>query len=348
MHGGSVDKNLPARPNLDHLRRQAKQLLKQLNDGNRDAKRTFAEHLPALKGKQPDARALKLADAHTVVARQAGYASWPALARHVEQLRALEGEWLMDLLEIEGNVLLAAGAKLLMDGDRFRVESVEATYEGVFTIDVEQEPAHIDIEFVSGPEAGETIRGIYVLSGDRLTMCLGLVGATRPTQLASTPGSQHALEHLHRASAARPTDVTGGTPPPPSPEPERSDAAAFEVELTDLYRRLAGEWTAVELATGGRALPATMLAHGKRTMTGNEVKVVFGGQTMVHAKVRIDDTRSPIAIDYLGLSGKAKGVVTRGIMEWVGDDARFMMAPAGAPRPATFTGAGTLSRWRRV
>ena len=348
MHGGSVDKNLPARPNLDHLRRQAKTLLKQLNDGNRDAKRAFAEHLPALKGKQPDVRALKLADAHTVVARQAGYASWPALARHVEQLRTLEGEWHMDRLEVEANVMPAAGAKLLMDGDRFRVESIEATYEGVFTIDVEQEPAHIDIEFVSGPEAGETIRGIYVLSGDRLTMCLGLVGAKRPTQLASTPGSQHALEHLHRASVARPANVTGGTPPPPAPEPERGDAAAFEVELTELYRRLAGEWTAVELATGGRALPATMLAHGKRMMTGNEVKVVFGGQTMVHAKVRIDDTCSPIAIDYLGLSGKAKGVVTRGIMEWVGDDARFMMAPAGAPRPTSFAGAGTLSRWRRA
>ncbi|MBV8761263.1 MAG: hypothetical protein JO257_28460, partial [Deltaproteobacteria bacterium] len=77
-------------------------------------------------------------------------------------------------------------------------------------------------------------------------------------------------------------------------------------------------------------------------------KVVFGGQTMVHAKVRIDETQSPIALDYLSLSGKSKGVVTRGIMAWVGDEARFLMAPAGAPRPRSFDEtAGTLSWWRR-
>jgi hypothetical protein len=84
-----VDKNLPARPNLDHLRRQAKTLLKQLASGDPDAKRAFVEHLPALKGAQPDATSLRLADAQSVVARQSGHASWPALARHVEQLRSL-------------------------------------------------------------------------------------------------------------------------------------------------------------------------------------------------------------------------------------------------------------------
>jgi hypothetical protein len=30
MHGGSVDKKLPARPNLEHLRSQAKSLLPEL------------------------------------------------------------------------------------------------------------------------------------------------------------------------------------------------------------------------------------------------------------------------------------------------------------------------------
>jgi hypothetical protein len=64
--------------------------------------------------------------------------------------------------------------------------------------------------------------------------------------------------------------------------------------------------------------------------------------------VRIDETRSPIAIDYLSLAARTQGVVTRGIMEWVGDEARFLMASAGAPRPASFTEtSGTLSRWRR-
>ena len=46
---------------------------------------------------------------------------------------------------------------MMIDGDRFRMESPEATYEGIFTIDVEADPAQIDIEFVEGPEAGQLV-----------------------------------------------------------------------------------------------------------------------------------------------------------------------------------------------
>jgi uncharacterized protein (TIGR03067 family) len=332
MHGGNVNKQLPARPNLDHLRKQAKTLLAELKKG--DSK-------------------LKLADAQLVVARQNGFASWPRLARHVEHLRALEGEWHFASLEIDGNVMPGEAMKLsriLMDGDRFRTESPEADYEGIFTIDAEQSPAHIDIEFVSGPEAGETCHGIYALEGEELVLCLGLVGSSRPEQFATRPGSGCALERLQRASKARPANVTGGTPPPPAPPVavDRGDPAAFEVPMTPLLERLQGEWSAIELITDGKSLPEQWLAHGVRRMKGNELEVVFGGQKMVHAKVRIDERARPIAIDYLSLSGKTKGTVTYGIMEWIGEDARFLMAPAGAPRPAEFApGKGTLSRWRK-
>jgi hypothetical protein len=42
--------------------------------------------------------------------------------------------------------------------------------------------------------------------------------------------------------------------------------------------------------------------------------------------------------------------VTRGILEWIGDEVRFLMAAPGQPRPAGFDGpakTATLSRWRR-
>jgi hypothetical protein len=77
---------------------------------------------------------------------------------------------------------------------------------------------------------------------------------------------------------------------------------------------------------------------------------VFGGQTMVHAKVRVDESVTPIAVDYLNLHGRQAGIVTHGIMEWIGDEVRFLMAGAGQPRPSGFdaTARGTtLSRWRR-
>jgi uncharacterized protein (TIGR03067 family) len=352
-----VDKHLPARPNLDHLRGQAKTLLAQLKDGDAAAARAFAEHLPAARGLRPTAlreTKFRLADAQSVVARQCGFASWPVLARHVEQLRGLEGEWRIAQLEIDGNAMPATmlgGSRILIDGDRFRTESAAGTYEGVFTIDTEASPPHFDIHFVAGPEAGNTSYGIYRLDGpDRLVLCLGLVNASRPAAFATRPGCGHALEHLERTSKTRPDSVTGGTPPPPDPEPIRGNARDFEVPMTPLLERLQGAWTAVELATDGKAMPAEMLAHGSRTMRGNEVKVVFGGQTIVHAKVRIDETTTPIAIDYYSLLGKHAGTVTHGVMDWVDDDVRFLMAPPGAPRPAELAAqpaTGTYSRWRR-
>jgi uncharacterized protein (TIGR03067 family) len=335
MHGGPVknDKKLPARPNLEHLRGQAKTLL------------------PSLKQRQPKAR---LADAQLAVAGQAGFAGWPALARHVEQLRALEGEWHIAALEIDGTAVprgALAASRILIDGDRFRTESPEATYEGIFTVDAERTPAHIDIEFVEGPEAGNWSYGIYELRGDRLTLCLGLAGASRPAAFATTAGSGHALERLRRASAARPAHVTGGTPQPATANGPvaRATREAFDVPLTPLLRRLEGEWVPVELVMDGKPMPAEWLAFGSRTASGNEVKVVFGGQTMVHAKVRIDDSVSPIAVDYLNLTSRNTGAVTFGIMDWDGEEVRFHMAAPGDPRPSAFEALprGTLSRWRR-
>lgn len=356
MHGGTVAKQLPARPNLDHLRRQAKVLLAQLKDGNAPAARSFIEHLPEAHGMTPKrvrAAGFRLADAQSVVARQTGFASWPALSRYVQQLRALEGDWRFVSLEIDGAAMpheAIANARLLIDGDRFRMESPEATYEGIFSIDVEESPARIDIEFIEGPDAGSWSYGLYELDGDHLTFCLGLAGATRPAAVATSPGSGHALERLRRASAERPDSVTGGTrQPAPAAPVEPVDSSAFDVGMTPVLRRLEGDWVPVQLVRDGKPLPEQWLAFGSRTSIGNEVKVVFGGQVMVHAKMRIDEGATPMAVDYLNL-GPSAGTISRGIMEWVGDDVRFFMAPPGSPRPTDFdasSGSGTLSQWRR-
>jgi uncharacterized protein (TIGR03067 family) len=270
------------------------------------------------------------------------------------QAQGLQGEWRFTAQEMDGMVIPAdalAHSRLLIDGDRFRMESPEATYEGTFTIDVGATPAQIDIEFVEGPEAGNRCAGVYDLNGDQLTMCLGVVGASRPSSFATRPGSGHALQRLRRASAERPADVTGGTvqPAAPAAPAQRVDPSTFEVEMTPLLRRLEGDWVPVHLVRDGKALPDQWLAYGSRTAVGNEVRVVFGGQVMVHAKVRIDESATPVAVDYLNLIAAQAGTVSRGIMEWVGDEVRFLIAPPGAPRPADFTAtsAGTLSQWRR-
>lgn len=353
-----MKKALPARPNLEHLRTQAKQLLSELRAGGAAAARTFIEHLPAAKTmtlKQAQGAGFRLADAQSAVARKSGFTAWPALTRHVEQLRALEGEWRFASLEVDGNTMpapMAAQSRMLIDGDRFRMESPEATYEGIFALDVEADPAQIDIEFVEGPEAGNWSYGIYRFDGEDLIFCLGLTGAPRPTRFATTSGSGHALERLRRVSAARPANVTGGTATPPAPVSAATvvDEGAFALTMTPLLERLQGEWAPVKLITDGQPLAESFLPYGSRSMIGNETKVVFGGQVMVHAKIRIDESQTPVAVDYMNIGRGAKAV-TFGIMALDGDVVRFCMASAGGPRPAEFSsekGSGRiLSEWNR-
>ena len=79
-------RELPARPNLEQLKKQAKSLLAAAIDRDRDALGRFAV-LPALSGKSLDqiaASDLALHDAQSVVAREHGFASWNALREEVE------------------------------------------------------------------------------------------------------------------------------------------------------------------------------------------------------------------------------------------------------------------------
>lgn len=81
-HPGS----LPASPNLDHLKKQAKRLLRDARAGKTDAVRRFLETLPAMRSLDAASLAqhdLKLHDAQSVVAREAGFRSWTELKLYV-------------------------------------------------------------------------------------------------------------------------------------------------------------------------------------------------------------------------------------------------------------------------
>jgi uncharacterized protein (TIGR03067 family) len=247
---------------------------------------------------------------------------------------------------------MLTSSRLLIDGDRFRMESPEANYEGIFTIDVEQTPNHIDIDFVEGPEAGNRSQGIFQLEGDHFTICLGLVGAERPASFETSRGNGHALEKLVRVEHARPPRVDGGTPRiVTTPVAVAVSDGPFDAQMTPTLQKLQGEWLALELITSGKPLEPSYLPYGSRSHVGLETKVVFGGQTMVHAKVRFYETTTPIEVDYLSLAGKSKGSISLGLFRWNGEEAVYCTSPPGAPRPSDFScdpGSGsTFSRWKR-
>lgn len=74
------EKHLPARPDLDQYRKQAKDLLREARNGSPDALARFQQHHP-----QP--APLALTAAQLVLAREHGFESWPKFAAHIETLR---------------------------------------------------------------------------------------------------------------------------------------------------------------------------------------------------------------------------------------------------------------------
>lgn len=84
-------KTLPPSPDLAHLKKQAKRLLKDARAGNPDAALRFLAALPAVRGGDAAGLAeapLKLHDAQSVVAREYGFRSWVELRRYVAWTRS--------------------------------------------------------------------------------------------------------------------------------------------------------------------------------------------------------------------------------------------------------------------
>src|SRR5262245_42832222 len=70
-----TDRHFPVRPNLNQLRQQAKDLLRELKRGEPSAVAEFQKHHPRRVG----AGAVKLADAQFALARSYGLPNWPRL-----------------------------------------------------------------------------------------------------------------------------------------------------------------------------------------------------------------------------------------------------------------------------
>src|SRR5262245_32314155 len=84
------DRHLPVRPNLDQLRRQAKDLLRQIRHGDLAAIAELRRHHP----EPVEPGDAKLADAQLALARSYGVASWPRL---VLACRMIDAIWRDDV-----------------------------------------------------------------------------------------------------------------------------------------------------------------------------------------------------------------------------------------------------------
>ena len=100
----------------------------------------------------------------------------------------LEGAWVPIAASIAGSrvavdelrvryLLLEAGGYSIIDRSNHVVDG------GRYLVNEELSPATMDIVGGSGPHAGRTMRAIYELRGDELTVCYDLEGGERPANL---------------------------------------------------------------------------------------------------------------------------------------------------------------------
>ena len=84
------DRVLPDRPNLEQYKKQAKELLRTSAASEPAALARLRKHHPRLRDlASASPRAITLADAQFVLAREHGYGSWSAFAKHIEALRII-------------------------------------------------------------------------------------------------------------------------------------------------------------------------------------------------------------------------------------------------------------------
>lgn len=78
-----MSKNLPTQPSLEHLKSQAKDLLREFRNNNTVTMARVSESLPAAN-RNGHSLDLKLHDAQSVIAREYGFPSWSQLKTYVE------------------------------------------------------------------------------------------------------------------------------------------------------------------------------------------------------------------------------------------------------------------------
>jgi uncharacterized protein (TIGR03067 family) len=105
----------------------------------------------------------------------------------------LQGKWIMESLEIDGQVTPPDKLKdttLVIKGDRYIIRTGSQSHEASFKLDPGQDPKAIDLTFLDGPNKDKVGKGIYQFEGDTFKLCRAFEGGRdRPTQFGTWPNT---------------------------------------------------------------------------------------------------------------------------------------------------------------
>jgi uncharacterized protein (TIGR03067 family) len=121
-----------------------------------------------------------------------------------KDLQSLQGTWKVISTIDSGQEVPAeriAKMTIIIEGNklRFRMEGEPEVEEATFTLDPTKKPRAIDIVTTDRNGQGRTVRGIYKIEGNRVTLCTNSAkDGERPTEFASRRQTRLGLGVLER------------------------------------------------------------------------------------------------------------------------------------------------------
>ena len=81
---------------------------------------------------------------------------------------------------------LAKSGELVIEDQEYRAKLGANSLTATIKVDSSKTPKEIDLTFTTGENKGKTVKGIYKIAGDDLTICRGLTEKeARPTEFAA-------------------------------------------------------------------------------------------------------------------------------------------------------------------
>jgi uncharacterized protein (TIGR03067 family) len=236
-----------------------------------------------------------------------------------DDLNPLQGSWTMFLCFTSGEKLspdLLKSGELVVEDNEYRPKLGPSIAAATINVDSSKTPHSINFTYTAGPQKGQTLKGIYKIDGNKLTICHCLIErADRPTEFAAPSSTNRSLVVWKRAK----TPTSGNT------KAIEQDRKWFE-----------GTWRFVSIEVEGTPIPAKLFEEGLLTLKGKRFECAVAG-TRTHGVFKIDPTPTPKTIDLTFSSGPGKDKTQKGIYQLEGDTQKICFARGDQARPTEFT-----------
>jgi uncharacterized protein (TIGR03067 family) len=232
---------------------------------------------------------------------------------------AFQGGWSMVLLFVNGEEVpgdQANSGELVVEEDEYRPKLGANVEASTFKVDATKSPKTIDFTYRSGFLKGKTIKGIYKIDGDDMTICRGLSPEKdRPNEFAAPIDSGLLLCVWKRSKTV---------------------GALKRKAVEDELKLFEATWRFVAIEAEGAPVPEDLFQEDRLILKRKQFTSSVRGNT-TQGVYKIDPTVTPKTIDITFTEGPGKDNSQKGIYELKGDTQKICFAAPGKPRPTDFT-----------